>query len=247
MGALTFGLIEGGAVGFDDLSVRGALALAAVALIGFLRTEASESHPMVPLGLFRSRPVSVSVAVGFAFTVGFYGLVFLLSLYFQELRGLSSSATGLAFVPMTALGLVVTPLAPRVAERFGPPVPMAVGQVLMAAGLFGLFLGAPGAPVLVLSLLTLPIGLGAALAIPTMTAVLVGSAPAALVGTASGVLNTSRQLGGALAVAVFGVLIAHQETFLHGLQVSLLIAVLLLLATAAASLSLRPARYRAPA
>jgi DHA2 family methylenomycin A resistance protein-like MFS transporter len=77
--------------------------------------------------------------------------------------------------------------------------------------------------------------------IPTMTAVLVSGVPASLAGTASGVLNTSRQLGGALAVAVFGVLIAHRETFLGGMQLSLLIAVLLFLTTAAASLSLRPA------
>ena len=68
------------------------------------------------------------------------------------------------------------------------------------------------------------------------------SVPAALVGTASGVLNTSRQLGGALAVAVFGALIAYRPAFLHGLQVSLLIAVLLLLATAVASVRLRSAQ-----
>jgi DHA2 family methylenomycin A resistance protein-like MFS transporter len=218
--------------------------VAVAALTAFLIAEARDAHPMVPLGLFRSRPVSVSVLVGFTFTVGFYGLVFLFSLYFQELRGLSSLATGLAFLPMTALGAFMTPVAPRVAERFGPSVPMAVGQFLMAAGLLSLGIAAAEAPNTLLSLLTMTVGLGAALTIPPMTALLVDSVPAAVVGTASGVLNTSRQLGGALAVAVFGVLIAHQETFLHGLRVSLLIAVLLLLASAAASLSLRPARHR---
>jgi DHA2 family methylenomycin A resistance protein-like MFS transporter len=92
-----------------------------------------------------------------------------------------------------------------------------------------------------LSALTLLVGLGAALTIPTMTALLVDSVPAALVGTAGGVLNTSRQLGGALAVAVFGALIAYRSTFVHGLQVSLLIAVLLLMGTAVASVRLRSA------
>src|SRR5262249_7795568 len=115
MGALTYGLIEGGAAGFGAPRVLGSLAVAVAALTAFLIAEARGAHPMVPLGLFRSRPVAVSVSVGFAFTVGFYGLVFLLSLYFQELRGLTSSATGLAFLPMTALGLFVTPVAPRVA------------------------------------------------------------------------------------------------------------------------------------
>lgn len=246
MAALTYGLIEGGAEGFGAPLVLGAIAVAMGLLTVFVVAEARGAHPMVPLGLFRVRPVAVSVAIGFTFAVGFYGLVFLLSLYFQDLRGLSSSATGLAFLPMTALGVFVTPVAPRIAERVGRSTSMAVGQVLMAAGLLGLAIGAAGAPVVLLSLLTVPIGLGAALTIPTMTALLVGSAPAALVGTASGVLNASRQVGGALAVALFGALIAHRATFLHGMQVSLLIAVLLLLATAAASRSLHPARRSVP-
>ncbi|MDQ3904916.1 MAG: MFS transporter [Actinomycetota bacterium] len=242
-GALTYGLIEGGAEGFSAPRVV-ALVLAVVALAVFLVAQMRGTHPMVPLGLFRSRPVSVSVAVGFTFTVGFYGLVFLLSLYFQELRGLSSLVTGLAFIPMTGLSFFVTLLTPRLAERFGPDKPMAVGQVFMAAGLLGLLVTAAGASNLWMSLLTLPVGLGAALAIPTMTALLVDSVPAALVGTGSGVLNTSRQLGGALAIALFGALVAHRETFLHGLRVSLLLAAVLLLATAAASLTLRPLATR---
>jgi MFS transporter, DHA2 family, methylenomycin A resistance protein len=148
---------------------------------------------------------------------------------------------------MTALTFGVTLVAPRAAARFGPRVPMAAGQLLMAAGLLGLCAAAAGAPTWLLAALTSPVGLGAALAVPTLTALLLGSVPAERAGTASGVLNTGRQLGGALAVAVFGALVAHRETFLAGLRVSLAIAALLLLATAAASLSLRPTRHGAPA
>ncbi|MGH7861902.1 MAG: MFS transporter, partial [Candidatus Dormibacteraceae bacterium] len=242
MATLTDGLIEGGAAGFGSPRVLGVLALAVAALTAFLIAEARGARPMVPLGMFRSWPVSVSVAVGFSFTVGYYGLVFLFSLYFQEVRGLSSAVTGLTFLPMTALGTLMIPVAPRIAERLGPRVPMAVGQLLMAMGLLGLSVAAAEAPLTLLAALTMLVGLGAALAIPTMTALLVDSVPGTLVGTASGVLNTSRQLGGALAVAIFGALIAQRATFLHGLQVSLMIAVLLLLATMAATLALRSAR-----
>ncbi len=66
------------------------------------------------------------------------------------------------------------------------------------------------------------------------------SVPAGRAGTASGVLNTCRQMGGALAVAVFGALAAHRETFVQGMQVSLVIAAVLLLATAMATLQLKP-------
>jgi DHA2 family methylenomycin A resistance protein-like MFS transporter len=240
MGGLTYGLIEGGADGFAAPRVLAALAVAVAALVAFFVAQVRGAHPMVPLGLFRSRPVAVSVSAGFTFTVGFYGLVFLLSLYLQQLRGLSPLATGLTFLPMTALTAVVTLVAPRVAARFGARVPLAAGQLLIAAGLLGLCLAVAGAPTWLLAALTVPVGLGSSLAVPTLTALLVGSVPAERAGTAGGVLNTCRQLGGALAVAVFGALVAHRETFLHGLQVSLLSAALLLLATAVASLRLWP-------
>jgi len=96
----------------------------------------------------------------------------------------------------------------------------------------------------VLSILTLPIGLGGALSMPPAMALLVDSVPAERVGTASGVFNTCRQLGGALAVAIFGALVAQRPTFLHGLHISLVSAALLLLAAAIATLSLRSARQR---
>lgn len=137
---------------------------------------------------------------------------------------------------MTILSAFVVLLTLRIAVRFGPRMPMAVGQLLMATGLLSLAVAAAGAPVALVSALTIPVGLGAALSVPTLTALLVGSVPVERVGIASGVLNTSRQLGSALAVGVFGALVAHRESSLHGLQVSLLLAALLRLAAAAASL-----------
>lgn len=243
MGGLTYGLIEGGARGFADLLVVSALSLAVVALTTLVVSQLRGTHPMVPPRLFRSAPVVVSLWIGFAFVVGFYGLVFLLSLYLQQVRGLSSSATGLAFVPMTVLGVFVTPFAARIAARIGARVQMAIGQFLMAAGLIGLSFAAAGAPVAVVMLLTVAVGLGGPFAIPTMTAMLVGSVPADLVGTASGVLNTFRQFGGALAIAVFGALIAHSGDFLRGMAISLWVAAVLLAAGGVAALSLRSQRH----
>jgi DHA2 family methylenomycin A resistance protein-like MFS transporter len=239
MGGLVYGLIEGGAHGFAAPNVVAALAVAIAAIVAFFVAQLRGAHPMVPLGLFRSRPVAVVVAGGFAFTAGFYGLVFLLSLYFQQVRGLSPAETGLAFVPMTALTGILTLVAPRVAARFGPRVPMAAGQLLQAAGLVSICLAVAHAPVWFVAGLTVLVGLGSSLSVPTLTALLLGSVPAERAGTASGVLNTCRQLGGALAVAVFGGLVADPATFLPGMQASLAIAAVLLLATAAASLSLR--------
>jgi DHA2 family methylenomycin A resistance protein-like MFS transporter len=241
MGALIYGLIEGGAAGFAALHVVGALAVALVAVIAFVVSQARGAQPMVPLQLFRARPVAIPMSVGFSFAVGFYGLVFLFSLYLQELRGLSPLTTGLSFVPMTAFGAVLTLITPRIGARFGTRVPIAIGQTLMAVGLASLVVAiGVQAPVLLLVSLTIPVGAGSALTIPTITALLLGSVPVERAGTASGVRNTSRQLGGAMAVAVFGAFVAQRETFVSGMQVSLTVGAALLLATMVASLRLGP-------
>jgi DHA2 family methylenomycin A resistance protein-like MFS transporter len=143
-GALTYALIEGGAAGFGAPHVVGALAVAFVAVVAFVVSQVRGAHPMVPLQVFRARPVVVPIGVGFAFALGFYGLVFLLSLYLQELRGLTPLATGLSFVPMTAFGASMTLIAPRIGARFGPRVPIAVGQMLMSVGLASLVIAVGG-------------------------------------------------------------------------------------------------------
>ena len=85
------------------------------------------------------------------------------------------------------------------------------------------------------------VGLAGPLVMPPVTAVLLNSVPGHHSGVASGVFNTSRQIGGALAVAVFGALLTNRAMFLHGVQVSLLLAAAVALAAAAASLLLKPA------
>ncbi len=89
-GGLTYGAIEAGAAGITAPRVLSAFAVAAVAMAAFGRLQARGRHPMLPLSLFRSRTVSVAVVIGFAFMVGYYGLPFVMSLYLQQLRGLSA-------------------------------------------------------------------------------------------------------------------------------------------------------------
>jgi MFS family permease len=194
---------------------------------------------MVPLDLFRSRTVSVAIAIGFAFVVGFYGLPFVMSLYLQQVRGLSSLATGLAFVPMMLSGALLTPFSARIAERLGARLLIASGLILMTAGLVLLAVVPSATPVWALALLMVLVGLAGPLVSPPVTAVLLNSVPAHRAGTASGVFNTSRQIGGALAIAVFGALLANPATVLQGLRASVLIAAGVALAAAVASLLLR--------
>jgi len=242
MGGLTFGAIEAGADGFAAPQVVSAFAVAVVALAVFLAAEARVAHPMVPLDLFRRRNVSVANAVGFAFIVGYYGLPFVMSLYLQQQRGVSPLGTGLAFVPMMLIGAVLTPLSARIAERLGAPVLVSGGLSLMTAGLVILAVVPASTPVWVLAVLMVLVGLAGPLVMPPVTAVLLNSVPGHRTGTVSGVFNTSRQVGGALAVAVFGALLAQPGTFMPGLRGSLLLAAAAGLAAAASTLLLTPPR-----
>jgi DHA2 family methylenomycin A resistance protein-like MFS transporter len=238
MGGLTYGAIEGGAVGFGAPQVLTALVLAAAALAAFLVAQRLVAHPAVPPALFRTRNVSITVAVGFAFIVDYYGLPFVMSLDLQQQRGLSSLGTGVVFLPMMLIGLVLTPFSARLAERLGVRALVVAGLVVMAAGLVALAVVPATTPVWLLAVLMVLVGLGGPLVMPPATGLLLNSVPGHLAGTASGVFNTSRQAGGALAVAVFGALLANQDTFHHGLQISLLIAAVVAFAAAGAASAL---------
>lgn len=240
MGALTYGAIEGGAAGLTAARVIAAFAVAAAALAAFVLAQARGRHPMMPLEIFRVRNVTATVVVGFAFIVGYYGLPFVMSLDLQQQRGLSSLGAGLAFLPMMLTGLVLTPFSARLAERFGARLLVTGGLAVMAAGL-AVLAAVPAAPVWALAALMVLVGLGGPLVMPPVTGVLLNSVPGHLAGTASGVFNTSRQAGGALAVAVFGALLAGGG-FEHGLRASLLIAAVAALAAAGGAATLRSPR-----
>lgn len=239
MGGLTWSVIEAGAVGPAAPPVLIAFAIAVVALVVFVAAQVRGAHPMVPPDLFRSRNVAISNAIGFAFMVGYYGLPFVMSLYLQQVRGLSPLATGLAFLPMMVTGAMLTPFSARIAERTGARVLIIAGLLLMTAGLAVIAMLPVSAPVRLLSASMILVGLAGPFIAPPVTAVLLNSVPDHRAGIASGVFNTSRQIGGAMAVAIFGALLAQSSGFVHGMRVSLLIAAGVALATAAVSLRMQ--------
>jgi MFS transporter, DHA2 family, methylenomycin A resistance protein len=239
MGGLTFGAIEVGAWGIGSPLVIAAFAVAALGALAFVITQGRVRHPMVPLPLLRIQTVRISSVIGFAFMVCYFGLPFILSLYFQQVRGLSPLATGALFLPMFLTGFIVTPFSARLAERFGAQRVITVGLLAMTIGLvvMGMVVSA-STPIGLVSALMVLVGLGGPLVMPMTTALLLEHVSPAQAGTASGVFNTSRQVGGALAVAVFGALLAHQATFIHGERLALFIAAVVALSAAVASVSL---------
>ncbi len=238
MAGLTFGAIEAGAHGFSDPAVIAAFIVAAAALAGFVRAQQVVAHPMLPLQLFRSRTVVITVVSGFAFMVGYYGLPFVISLLLQQHRGLNALQTGVVFLPMMLIGLVLTPYSARISERLGRKRLIVAGLLLMTIGLAVIGLQPATTPLWLLALLMMLVGLGGPAVAPPATAVLLDAVPERHAGVASGVFNTSRQVGGALAVAVFGGLLARPDTFVHGVRTSLLIAAGVLVLTTVLALFL---------
>ncbi|MFF5972803.1 MFS transporter [Streptomyces sp. NPDC012769] len=229
--ALTFAAIERGP------RVWWALGVAAVSFAAFLVIEARRRHPMVPLDLFRRVPVVVAVTAGAANTVAFYGMVFVFSLFFQQVLGLSALGAGLMFLPMTGLLAGVNVLSARVAARYGSRLPIVVGQVVAVAGLLGLLTVDAGTPRPVQALLLVPLALGCGFSLPPLIATMLEAVPAERAGTAAGLLNAVRQTAGALAVAVFGSLAAAGGVE-RALRDSLLVSAGLLTLTALGSLRL---------
>ena len=233
MGALTTGAIETGSLGLGDPRVIGLFTLAAAAGAAFVRTQRRGRHPMVPAEIARTTNVRVASAVGFAFVVGYYGLPFLMSLFLQQQRGLSSFRTGLVFLPMMLSSAALTTLSARAIERFDIRRLVPLGLAIMAAGMLGIALVPADAPVWVFGALMILAGVAGPCIMPPTTAVLLGSVPDAQAGTASGLFNTSRQVGGALSIAVFGSLLNAGGGFVSGMRTSLVIAAAVILFAAA--------------
>jgi MFS transporter, DHA2 family, methylenomycin A resistance protein len=227
--------IQGGAHGFGHPAVEGGYALALVAGIAFLALEATRQRPMLPLGLFRSRTFSAATAIGLVANIAFYGLIFVLSLFFQRAQHLSPLQTGLAFAPMTGVVLAANLFAGRLAARVGPRLVIASGAVLMIAGTAALLGIGAGSSYQTLVAQLAAMGFGLGLIVPVMTSSLLGSVERSRSGVASGTLNTARQTGSVIGVAVYGSLIASGQVVsgLHialGISVGLAIAVLALTA-----------------
>lgn len=201
--AVVWGVVHGSDDGWTSAPVLTALVGGGVLLVAFLAWERRAVAPMLPLRLFRSRAFSAVSAVSFAFSAGVFGVVFLLAQFFQVVQGLSPLEAGLRTMPWTMAPMVVAPIAGLLIGRVGPRVLVALGQLLLAAGL-GWIAFETAVDVayggLVPPLLLAGVGMG--LTFSPLSATTLSSVPADSHGVASGTNNTLRELGVAVGVAV---------------------------------------------
>ncbi|HET8952400.1 MAG TPA: DHA2 family efflux MFS transporter permease subunit [Solirubrobacteraceae bacterium] len=186
--------------------VLGALSLALVA--AFVVRQGRVADPLVPLRLFRSRNVTGANVVMALWAVGMFGMFFLGALYLQRILGYDALAVGLAFLPVTVvMGTLSLRYAGPLQMRFGPRALIVPSLVSILAGLL-LFARAPvdGDYVTDVLPVTVLLGLGAGVAAPALMSLAMSTATPSDSGLASGLINTTVQVGGALGLAVLATL-----------------------------------------
>jgi EmrB/QacA subfamily drug resistance transporter len=211
-----YAIVNGNQAGWVSAQTIGLLAASVALLVIFLMIEARVSSPLMPLSLFRLRNVAIANVVGVLWTAAMFAWFFLSALYLQLVLGYSPLQVGLAFLPANVImGVFSLGLSARIVTRFGIRASLAVGLLVAALGL-ALFARAPVAGNFVIDVLpamTL-LGLGAGTAFnPVLLAAMSDVAPEES-GLASGIVNTSFMMGGALGLAILASLAASRTTSL---------------------------------
>ena len=204
LAALLFAIIEGPERGWTNGVVVGSFVAAAVFLTWFVRWQRIAPHPMLPMKYFADRRFSVGSGVVTTSFFLLFGWFFLFGLYLQFARGYSPLEAGLATLPSAAMFVLVSPRSAAIAERIGAGRTMAGGFALIAVGMaaMGLISVDTSYPLVVVGMVLLSAGM-AVVAAPA-TGSIISAVPLNRAGVASAVNDTTRELGGALGIAVFG-------------------------------------------
>lgn len=226
---LAASIIRGGEQGWTSTWVLTGFGTFGVAAILFWVIEKRSQTPMLPLSLFSNRTFSATAAIGFLLNISFYGLLFIISLYFQQVRNYSPLRTGLCFLPMMCAVFSSNILAGGLSKKTGHKMLIGVGAAIYLGGCLWLLEIGHATAYIALAFPLTVIGLGVGLIVPPMTAAMLGSVDKSRSGLASGVLNSMRQTGSVVGVALFGSFIAQKDRFIQGLHLSLLISGALLL------------------
>jgi EmrB/QacA subfamily drug resistance transporter len=204
LSTLVYGIIEGPERGWSDPLTLTAFALAVALLGAFVAWELRREQPLLDPRLFRLRGFgagSASITVQF---FAFFGFVFVILQYLQFVLGYSPLKAGLALAPTAVVMMGLSPRVPRLLERYGPARVAPPGLLLMAGGFAVFSTAGVGSGYVRLLIGLLLLGTGLALATTPATTAIVASLPQSKQGVASAVNDASREVGGALGIAVLG-------------------------------------------
>jgi EmrB/QacA subfamily drug resistance transporter len=211
-------IVEAADAGWGSAQTLGLGAVAVALMVAFLVREATARTPLIPLRIFRSRNSSGANAVQMLMVAGLFGMFFLGALFLQRVLGYDALEVGLAFLPVAVLiGAFSLWVSPQLVLRFGAKATLLPGLVLIGVGL-ALFARAPidaGYVVDILPVMVL-LGVGAGLVFPALMTLAMSAATSSDSGLASGLVNTTQQVGGALGLAVLATLSTTRTNGLLG-------------------------------
>jgi EmrB/QacA subfamily drug resistance transporter len=246
--ALVWALMRGNEVGWTSAEILASLLTGVVLSAAFVTWELRAGEPMVPMRLFGARAFSLGTSASFLFYASLYAVVFFLPQFLQTGQGHGPLDVGLRLLPWTATLFVFAPIGGNLVNRVGERLLVVAGLTIQAVGFS--WIGLVAAPDIAFTYLVLPLifaGAGVSMAMPAAQNAVLGAVVANEVGKASGILNTSRFLGGtfgiALVAAVFAATgnVASTRALSHGFSAAMGVCALLSLAAAIVALAL-PAR-----
>ena len=215
--ALVYGLIAAPDKGWLSGVTLGSFALSAVVLAAFVAWELRRTEPMLDMRYFLNRAFSTGTGGMILVFLGLYGIIFLLTQYFQLVLGYSALSTAVRTLPIAFIMILVSPWTPRITARLGANRTVGGGLMLVAAG--SLMLRGIGlhTPYLYIVASLVPIVGGMSLSMSPMTASIMSAVPPRRAGAGSAMNDTTRELGAALGVAILGSLAASRySAHLHG-------------------------------
>jgi EmrB/QacA subfamily drug resistance transporter len=220
LAVVTFALIEGPSYGWGSVEIAVLFGVGGIALVAFIAIERVVRVPLLDLGLFRSGAFAGANIVALFVGLAMLSVLVYISVYLQRVLAFSALRTGLVFLPMTVLIILIAPLSASLGERYGPRWLLTVGLMVMAAGILLMSRISPHMAFVGVMWRLMIAGVGIGIVMAPMTDAALGSAPIDQSGVASGLLNTCRQFGGAIGIAVVGAIVqsAQADAFQRGLS-----------------------------
>jgi EmrB/QacA subfamily drug resistance transporter len=210
LGSLVYAIIEAPARGWASGTSLLWFGIAAVLIAAFLAWELRNTAPMLNLRYFLDPRFGVAAGVITLVFFGMFGFFFLLTQYFQLVLGYGTLEAGVKQLPFAAVMMLVAPNSPKFAARFGANVAVAVGLIGVSSSMFLFTIAHTNTPYIQIVLVVMMMAAGMAMCIPTMTGSIMSAVPLGKAGVGSAMNDTTRELGGALGVAVLGSLVASR-------------------------------------
>lgn len=224
--ALTVALTESGSYGWTHPLMLALYCLFGILIVLFILFERSTPGPMLPLALFAVPSFSVAILIGFFYNFGLYGMIFVFTLFIQNILNYPVARAGIAFLPLTLVGALTAPLlSGRLTSHSGPRLPLLLGLISCGLGALLLMLVSPTTPYALIVSGFILLGFGTGMTSPAMTAAVLSSVAPEWSGIASAMLSAARQTGGVLGVALLGTLVSG-ATFVSSMHLALLIIAL---------------------